>query len=108
MNSKEQTGKDMSGTPLMQNIFNPKNPVLQFEDINSQSGKDLQEGYRNIFAGVQLGIRNPYSHDTDRKPTEHEALHIIVMISHLMYMADKAVEYTKSAGCIGGQINGKQ
>lgn len=105
---KGQTGKDMNGVPLMQNIFNPNNPVLRFEDINSQSGKDLQDGYRQIFVGVQLGIRNPYSHDTDRKPTEHEALHIIVMISHLMYMADKAVEYTNSVGCIVGQINGKQ
>lgn len=104
---KEKTGKDMSGTPLMQNIFNSKNPVLQFEDINSQSGKDLQEGYRNIFAGVQLGIRNPYSHDADRKPTPYEALHIIIMVSHLMYMADRAVEYTNFVECIGGQTNGK-
>ncbi len=36
----------------------------------------------------------------------YEALHIIIMISHLMYMADKAVEYTNSVECIGGQING--
>lgn len=93
---KEKTGQEISGTPLMQKVFKPKDGILKFEDITSQSGMNLQDGYRNIFAGVQLGIRNPYSHDSDRNPSEYEALHIIVMISHLMNMVDKAVEYTNS------------
>ncbi|MFA5528513.1 MAG: TIGR02391 family protein [Peptostreptococcales bacterium] len=93
---KEKTGKDLSGTPLMQKVFNLQNPVLQFEAMDTQSGKNLQEGYRNIFAGVQLGIRNPYSHDADKKPSMNDALHMIIMISHLMHMVDKAVAYTNS------------
>lgn len=103
----EEAEKGISGTSLMQKLFNPKDPVLQFEDINSQSGRTLQEGYRNIFVGVQLGIRNPYSHDAGRNPSEYEALHIIVMISHLMNMFDKAVKYTKSLNEDRGQGNGE-
>ena len=92
----EKTGDIMDGTPLMQKVFNPKNPVLLFEDIKTTSGYDLQDGYRNIFVGMQLGIRNPYSHDSARCPSEYETLHIIGMLSHLMYMIDKALEYTNS------------
>lgn len=86
---KKQSGKELDGTPLMQQAFTVNSPVIVLADQSTLSGKDEQQGYMNIFAGAMQGIRNPKAHanlDIDSK----RALHLLFTASLLMYKLDDA------------------
>lgn len=51
-----------SGTALMMSVFGGAPPKLKLTPLSNQSEVDEQEGYKFIFAGVSLGIRNPRGH----------------------------------------------
>jgi uncharacterized protein (TIGR02391 family) len=55
--------KDLDGKSLMLHVFSPNNPVLRFNDLQSQTDKDEQEGFMHLFAGAMSGIRNPKGHE---------------------------------------------
>ena len=89
---QEKSGKyDLDGTNLMRKVFRPKEPVLAFNDLSTQSDLDEQDGMMNLFAGVTLGIKNPRSHSfmTD---TADKALEYIGLISLLAKRLDEARE----------------
>lgn len=90
---KKQKGEEKDGTSLMTSIFSEKNPVLCFEDISTQSGKDVQTGYMQIFAGAMQGIRNPKAHENLYIQKE-AAIKRLVLASLLMDKVDEAVQNT--------------
>lgn len=59
---KRKTGKEMDGADLMHTALSPKNPIVTLEDLSSESGRNIQQGYMEIFAGAIIGIRNPKAH----------------------------------------------
>jgi uncharacterized protein (TIGR02391 family) len=77
-------GKELDGQGLMTQAFSLNNPVIILDDLSTQSGKDIQQGYMQIFAGSMTGIRNPKAHDNididDRRAT-----HFLFLASLLMY-----------------------
>lgn len=90
---KQERGKELDGTPLMQTIFSPNNPVLVFEDMNWKSGQDVQQGYMQIFTGAILAIRNPKAHE-NATITKEEAIQKLVFASLLMVKIDKALRFS--------------
>lgn len=90
---RKQKNEEKDGTALMNTIFSPGNPVLRFEDISTQSGKDVQAGYMQIFAGAMQGIRNPKAHENlyIQKDT---AIKRLILASLLMDKVDEAVQNT--------------
>jgi uncharacterized protein (TIGR02391 family) len=87
--AKERTGKEFDGADLMRNTFSPKNPIITLADLSTESGKNEQQGYMEIFAGTMTGIRNPKAHDNvviDEKRT----IHLLHLASLLMYKLDEA------------------
>ena len=55
---KVKSGKhDLDNTPLMQNVFSAKNPV-----ITVSNDPDEQLGFMWLFSGAVMGIRNPKAH----------------------------------------------
>lgn len=72
------------GWDLMVQVFDPKAPVLRLSRLRSLSERDQQAGYRFIFGGVMLGIRNPRAHDNAVVDTQEAALEMLVMANHLM------------------------
>jgi uncharacterized protein (TIGR02391 family) len=60
---KEKTGKELDGSKLMNYAFSPNKPVIVLDDPSSKTGKDIQQGYMQIFAGAMIGIRNPKAHE---------------------------------------------
>jgi uncharacterized protein (TIGR02391 family) len=60
---KEKTGLDIDGKELMARAFNEQRPILKLTSMNRVSEIDEQEGFRFIFMGVMVGIRNPKAHD---------------------------------------------
>lgn len=88
---------DDNGVSLMRKIFNTENSknqrLLIFEDLNTESGKNVQEGYMQIFAGAMQGIRNPKAHE-NMSATKESAIERIILASMLMRKIDEAIEFT--------------
>jgi len=62
-NYPETNGKKLVGAGLMHHVFGGIAPILQLNDLTTDSEINEQKGYCKIFAGVMEGIRNPHSHD---------------------------------------------
>jgi uncharacterized protein (TIGR02391 family) len=87
---KKKTGNELDGSKLMQAAFSVNNPVISLDDLSTQSGKDAQVGYMQIFAGAMTGIRNPKAHEIINID-EQRAIHLLFLASLLMYKLDEAV-----------------
>ena len=59
---KRRTGDELDGAPLMNKAFSPKDPLVVFDDLSTESGRNIQQGYMQLFAGSMIGIRNPKAH----------------------------------------------
>jgi uncharacterized protein (TIGR02391 family) len=62
---QKHSGKKESGQKLMMAVFNKDNPVIRLNPLTNQSEEDEQEGYRFMFAGAVMGIRNPGGHEVE-------------------------------------------
>lgn len=82
-------GQELDGANLMNTALSPNNPVIRFSPMQSNSDKDLQTGYMQIFAGTMTGIRNPKAHD-NLTPSRHRTIHLLFLASLLMYKLDEA------------------
>ena len=74
---------------VMQFAFSPNNPIITFDDISTETGKNIQQGYMQIFTGAMIGIRNPKAHgivDID----ETRAIHFLFLASLMMHKLDEA------------------
>ena len=77
----------------MNHVFSPNNPLLTFENIETQTGKDVQIGYMNIFAGAMTGIRNPKAHE-NQIISKDMAIKRLIFASLLMDKIDEAISYS--------------
>lgn len=61
-----------SGVKLMMRAFSEQSPVIRLTDLATTSEKDEQEGYKFIFSGSVMAIRNPRGHEYSvrESPTE--------------------------------------
>ena len=62
---QRHSGKTLSGQKLMMAVFSKDNPVIKLNPLTNQSEEDEQEGYRFMFAGAVMGIRNPGGHEVE-------------------------------------------
>lgn len=76
------------GAPLMRKAFSANSPVLELNKLTTQSEKNEQQGYMDLFAGAMIGIRNPRAHDHQIQDDPDVALEMIVFANHLMRMLD--------------------
>lgn len=81
--------EDLSGTSLMQTVFSPKNPILKFSELNTQSERDEQQGMMFLYSGAILAFRNPRAHEIIKDDPEM-ALEYIAFLSLLAKSLDKA------------------
>ncbi len=87
---RRKTGDELDGAPLMRTAFSPKNPIIVLDDLSTESGKNIQQGYMEIFSGAIIGIRNPKAHN-NINITENRAKHFIYLASLLMYKIDERI-----------------
>jgi len=78
----------------MMTAFNEKYPILQFNDLITDTEKDIQEGRRFLFAGTIMAMRNPRGHDdiVQKNPVIDSA----VAMQYLSY-ASLLVDYVDEA-----------
>lgn len=91
---KDNRGNELGGTSLMHKAFDVKNPILKWSDLSTRVLQDELDGYKLIFAGSVLGIRNPKAHLVS-KQTPWKALQIMVFTCLLAELVDRC-EYCEA------------
>ena len=76
----------------MRATFSSRSPVLRITALGSQSERDEHDGYRDIFAGSMIGIRNPRAHEHELADLPEVALEMLVLAGHLMRKLNGAVK----------------
>lgn len=64
--------------------------------MNTETGKNIQKGYMQMFAGAMSALRNPKAHE-NIKLDEDEAKRRLIYASMLMYKLDEGVKLTHIA-----------
>lgn len=85
---KTKTGQELDGAELMNFALSLKKPVIELDDLSTTSGKSIQVGYMQIFAGAMTGVRNPKAH-ANITITPERAVHLLVLASLLLYKIDE-------------------
>jgi len=85
---KKVTGKELDGADLMHQALSPKNPIIVLDDLSTESGRNQQMGYMEIFAGAMTGIRNPKAHE-NLTITKERAIHHLFLASLLFNRLDE-------------------
>jgi uncharacterized protein (TIGR02391 family) len=80
---RQATGEELDGAGLMRRAFSPKCPVIQLDDMSTDDGRNIQNGYMDIFAGAMTGIRNPKAHG-NLVITPERAVHHLFLASLLL------------------------
>lgn len=76
---------DLDGSPLMQNVFSPRNPqILLSED------QDEQQGFMWLFNGAVMAIRNPKAHKIIEVSDPQRTLEWLAFASVLHRVLDDA------------------
>ena len=75
----------------MHQAFSPKKPVIILDDLSTETGRNTQQGYMEIFAGAMMGIRNPKAHANITISPER-GLQFLVLASLLMSKLDESLE----------------
>ena len=81
---------NQDGAALMRTAFSSHSPLLFLNTRQSQSERDEQQGYMDIFAGCMTGIRNPRAHDHQKVDEQDVALELLILANHLMRKLDSA------------------
>lgn len=87
---KQISGNELDGADLMRQTFSPRTPILKIQDISTETGRNVQQGYMDIFAGAMTGIRNPKAHN-NQIITREDAIRKLHLASLLMYKIDQAL-----------------
>jgi uncharacterized protein (TIGR02391 family) len=85
---RRRTGEELDGAPLMLKAFSPNNPLVLLDDLSTDSGHDVQQGYMQIYAGAMTGIRNPKAH-ANVVIDDARARHLLYLASLLAYRFDE-------------------
>jgi uncharacterized protein (TIGR02391 family) len=84
----QRGGPELDGVALMQTAFSPNKPLIVLADLSTQTGKDMQRGYMDLFAGAMAAIRNPKAHG-NVTITPERALQLLFLASTLWYTLDE-------------------
>lgn len=82
-----KSGILQSGTDLMNQAFSPSKPKLFWSERLTESEKNEQRGYHQIYAGAMLGIRNPTTHEFGWVDEPGLAIELLVLAQHLVRKA---------------------
>lgn len=93
---RAMTKLDLDGSELMSKAFAEIDPPISFGDLETETGRNVQAGYRFIFMGSARAIRNPDAHEQFKTIGNEEALETLAFASLLMRRLDAATSRTIS------------
>lgn len=83
------TGQELDGVDLMRKAFKLDSPSITLCPLLDETGKNIQRGYLDLFAGAMAGIRNPKAHG-NVLITKEQAIHFLFLASLLFDKLDKS------------------
>jgi uncharacterized protein (TIGR02391 family) len=83
-------GSGKTGEKLMMEVFNETSPVLKLTSLVTQSEVDEQRGYKFLFSGGVIAIRNPRGHEVDQVDDVDTCLDHLAFISLLIRRLEQA------------------
>lgn len=89
---RERTSVDLDGDKLINQVLSVDNPLLILSEIQTQSGRNDQSGFADIFRGLYRGVRNPKAHSLNHDLNELKAGQYLVLASLLMRRVVEATE----------------
>ena len=81
--AKEKSVLKKRGVDLMHKAFNEKNPAIKLNRMQEDFEIDEQAGFRFIYAGAMMGIRNPKAHAEVQQKDPYRTLEYISLASLL-------------------------
>jgi uncharacterized protein (TIGR02391 family) len=87
---QDKTGLTLDGANLMEKVFNENKPILQLNELLTPSDKNEQKGFKHIFMGSQIGIRNPKAHENVKQEDPTRTLEYLSIASLLMRRIDES------------------
>lgn len=79
-----------SGVKLMMKAFSEQSPLIRLTKLTTTSEKDEQEGYKFIFSGSVMAIRNPRGHEYGVQDSPTECLDHLSLASMLLRRLERA------------------
>ena len=87
---RRRTGLKGDGESLINAALSLEHPLLILSELDSQSGRDDQKGFIQIFKGAFQGVRNPKAHSMSHDLTPLKAAQYLVFASLLARRVDEA------------------
>lgn len=81
---RERTGIDLDGDRLINQAMSPQAPVLILSELETESGRNDQVGFMEIYKGFYRGVRNPKAHSLVHDLDANKAGQQLVLASILM------------------------
>lgn len=88
---RSRTRIDEDGQALMNGAFSPNAPKLILGDLTTQTGRSMQQGYMQMFAGAMTGVRNPKAHGNIQIDATR-CVHLLFLASLLAHKLDEAID----------------
>jgi uncharacterized protein (TIGR02391 family) len=87
---RERSGLALDGAELVGKAFSLAEPRLILSEVDTESGRNDQKGFIQIFQGAYLGIRNPKAHSLRTDLTIESAAQYLVFASLLARRVEAA------------------
>lgn len=104
---REVDGRELDGASLMTTAFTLQRPLIRLTELVTETDRNIQQGYMQIFAGSMTGIRNPKAHG-NLNPDSNKALHLISLASLLMHKVDERLPSAMERDCGSGSSTAKE
>lgn len=88
---RERTEINEDGDRLIGQALSVNDPKLVLSELKTDSGKNDQKGFMQIYKGAYQGIRNPKAHSLTHDLTEKRAAEYLVFASLLARRIEEAV-----------------
>ncbi len=85
---KAANNEELDGAALMRTAFSPRRPTIKLDDLTTETGRNIQQGHMDLFAGAMIGIRNPKAHG-NIVITPQRAIHHFFLASLLFYKLEE-------------------
>lgn len=87
---RELSKLPLDGSELMSKAFQDVDPPIRLANLSTDTGRNIQAGFRFLFMGAVRGIRNPDAHDLFKPLDEEDAIERLALASMLMRRLDEA------------------
>jgi uncharacterized protein (TIGR02391 family) len=92
---RDSSGLTLIGTNLMEQAFSEKGPKISISnDTDARRKEGLQTGFKDISRGAMEYWRNYSSHGDEEQMPAQDAISILGVVSHLLYVVQKSKETT--------------